>query len=305
MRRTLRHNTNTVRLIVGTPIVTVLLLGGCQEWLATSDPAVHVGETETVTCVGCHKPDYNVAKSPDHVGAKLSTACETCHTKVSWHPAKWDHQTWPLTGKHIEATCAQCHKAAPDRVNKPPRTCDGCHMPDYAATTAPNHSANQYPNTCQDCHTTAAWKPAKFDHKTWPLVGKHQQATCAGCHSTAPNRIVKPPRDCDGCHLPDYNAAKSPDHQAGSYPKTCQSCHTPAGWQPAGMADHAFPITSGKHTNIACATCHTNPDDFKVFSCMSSGCHPKNQMDNKHLGEVSGYVYKASACLSCHPNGKE
>ena len=205
---------------------------GCQEWLATADPTVHVGETETVPCVGCHKPDYNAAKSPDHAGSKLPTACETCHVKTSWTPAKWDHQTWPLTGKHVETTCVQCHSAAPDRN-------------------------------------------------------------------------VKPPRACEGCHLPDYNAAKNPDHQAGSYPKSCQSCHTPVAWKPAGMTNHKFPITSGKHNGVPCASCHVQADDFKAFTCMSSGCHPKGEMDDKHLGEVGGYVYQASACLNCHPDGKD
>ncbi len=287
-------------------LLTTLMLStlGCQSLVATDDPTVHVGETTSLGCVGCHKHDYDTAKSPNHVEAKLPTTCDTCHIKASWSPAAWPHLTWPLVGKHVDATCADCHDAAPNHIPKPPRSCDGCHLSDYQAAKSPNHVDANLPKTCESCHTPKAWKPATWDHSTWPLDGKHLQAACASCHKTAPNRVVKPPRTCDGCHMPDYQGASNPNHVAGSYPKTCQTCHTTSGWKPAGMTNHAFPITSGKHKNVACAKCHVNPD-FKVFTCMSSGCHPKGDMDDKHQGEVNGYQYKASACYSCHPDGKD
>jgi hypothetical protein len=104
------------------------------------------------------------------------------------------------------------------------------------------------------------------------------------------------------CHQADYDD----EHQGSGYPTDCAACHTSTVWSD-GSFDHDadyFPIFSGNHQGkwSDCATCHTNPGDFSVFSCF--GCHVHNQtsMDNKHEGRT-GYVYASSACLSCHPNG--
>jgi hypothetical protein len=70
--------------------------------------------------------------------------------------------------------------------------------------------------------------------------------------------------------------------------------------------DQVFPINSGAHAGrwTSCADCHTVPDDFSSFSCLTCHEHSQARMDDKHLGEVSGYVYESSACLSCHPRGR-
>lgn len=134
-------------------------------------------------------------------------------------------------------------------------------------------------------------------------------STAAGCQTEDPTvyRGETVELACASCHTHDHLGAANPVHTAASYPLTCELCHTKSAWRPAAFNNHdsRFPITSGKHQGIACATCHIDPAAAAAFSCMSSGCHSKAKMDDKHAGEVPGYQFAAKACYSCHPDGKE
>jgi hypothetical protein len=104
------------------------------------------------------------------------------------------------------------------------------------------------------------------------------------------------------CHLYRYEDA----HADSGYPTTCIACHTPTTWADDTF-DHDgdyFPIFTGEHSVrwSTCATCHTNPDDFSVFTCFTCHAHNQISMDNRHSG-LGGYAYVPSACLSCHPKG--
>ena len=48
----------------------------------------------------------------------------------------------------------------------------------------------------------------------------------------------------------------------------------------------------------------TDPANYRIFSCLDSGCHPRDKMDDKHDGKT-GYVYDSVVCYSCHPDGKK
>ena len=181
--------------------------------------------------------------------------------------------------------------------------CASCHLHDYQATSMPKHSGQGgagYDTNCGGCHTKTSWFGA-VDHSFWPLTGKHKGAPCAKCHDNQP----KPPTECSGCHINEYAATTNPPHKDTGYPTTCKDCHTTSAWQPAAALQHnQFPINNGDHNGVACATCHIEPSNFKNFSCMTGGCHPKGDMDNEHLGDVNGYAYEAKKCYSCHPNGQ-
>jgi hypothetical protein len=104
------------------------------------------------------------------------------------------------------------------------------------------------------------------------------------------------------CHQADYDG----EHSGSGFPTTCLSCHTPTAWTAVSF-DHDtdfFPIFTGDHAPrwSDCATCHTDPDDFSVFTCFNCHVHNQAAMDNKHEGRA-GYSYVPSACLSCHPDG--
>jgi hypothetical protein len=198
------------------------------------------------------------------------------------------------------AGCQSVHPSVPEMA--PGLTCVQCHEADYVGTTHPPHAASDIGMACIDCHGQDAWRPALFPNhdKVFPLTGKHKTAACASCHKD-PN--VPPPKACAGCHQPQYDGAKNPDHVALGLPLGCATCHSTSAWQPAKFPNHKFPIVSGKHGGIACATCHTNPAQVSTFSCMSGGCHGKAKTDNKH-DEVGNYSYVSAQCYKCHPTGK-
>ncbi|MBP6571477.1 MAG: hypothetical protein KA226_08675, partial [Gemmatimonadales bacterium] len=129
--------------------------------------------------------------------------------------------------------------------------------------------------------------------------------SCATCHLNNVYRGL--PATCISCHQQDYTSATNPSHSGSAFPTTCATCHTTTRWQGATF-DHDgpyFPIYSGNHRGrwASCATCHTAPGNYTVYTCMSSGCHSRTSTDSEHRGR-SGYQYVATACYSCHPRGR-
>ena len=160
-----------------------------------------------------------------------------------------------------------------------------------------------------NCHTTnAGWKPAQFplhSNSIYALSGAHAIIVnnCNTCHNGNYNNT---PNTCYGCHQADYTGTNDPPHQSTGFPTDCLDCHNTTAWKPATF-DHDgkfFPVYSGKHKDkwTNCSDCHTNSNNYAVFSCIT--CHDHNQtlMNEAHQG-VQGYVYTSDACLSCHPTG--
>ena len=97
----------------------------------------------------------------------------------------------------------------------------------------------------------------------------------------------------------------NPNHVTANFPTDCASCHNENAWVPSSF-DHDglyFPIYSGEHEGEwnACTDCHTNPNNYAVFTCIT--CHTNPQTNNEHNG-VGGYSYNSPACLACHPQGE-
>jgi len=282
-------------------------------------------------CWSCHGDRYLAATAPNHVAANLPQTCESCHSTLGWQPAEaGDHDRyWPLTGQHRDTTCASCHV---DNVySGTPRECVGCHEDDFVATTQPDHELGDYPRTCEGCHTTAAWRPATFDHDPfWPLTGRHVETECTSCH--ADNVYLGTPRDCVGCHLPDYQATTRPAHTSAGYPTTCAGCHSAAGWVPATFGDHdQFWPLEGDHALASCESCHAggvyagtprecvgcHRDDYDAsddpphaaagFATTCASCHGvvdwvPSTFDHDAAFALNG-AHQTAACVSCHADG--
>ncbi|MGE0042780.1 MAG: hypothetical protein AB7V01_16505 [Vicinamibacterales bacterium] len=256
-------------------------------------------------CVACHQADYQRTANPNHAAAGFSTACEACHRSggPGWQGAQVNHdQFWPLAGLHATADCTACHTNGQYRGT--PRTCVPCHQAQYQQAQNPNHQAAGFPTTCDQCHRTGGpgWNGASFDHnRFFALVGRHTSAACASCHQNG--RYQGTPRDCAGCHLPQYQATRDPNHTAAGFPTTCETCHrnSDSSWGQGRFSHTWFPITSGRHA-VACARCHTDSGNYRVFSCLT-GCHPRSETDREHRNR-SGYRYDSVACYSCHPTGR-
>jgi hypothetical protein len=254
-------------------------------------------------CAGCHLDKYTATKAPSHVAAGFPTTCESCHraSDTSWGGgAGFNHSSvFTLLGQHATAQCATCHVNNVYRGT--PRDCVGCHRDKYTATRSPNHAAAGFSTACETCHraSDATWTGASFNHASaFALVGRHATASCTSCHG---NGVYKgTPRTCVGCHQPQYNATRNPNHASVGFNTNCETCHraTDGSWTQGPFNHTRFPL-SGRH-NVACAQCHTT-GNYATFSC--TVCHDRSRMDSEHRGRA-GYVYDSNACYSCHPNGR-
>ncbi len=167
-------------------------------------------EFASFECAGCHRdpPTGHI----DEIAERFT--CSACHAPVKWTEVKFDHaQTkFPLTGRHTEVGCPQCHqkenlttplervryvKMISDSTN-----CEACH------TEA--HQNQFVGKKCVDCHTLEELKPTLFDHArdaSFALEGKHKEAKCRDCHrlEVGPDgqefRRFKPmSTECRACH---------------------------------------------------------------------------------------------------------
>lgn len=260
-------------------------------------------------CYSCHQKNFTATTAPNHVTAQFSHECLTCHTNTAWKPSTFNHAStsFPLLGSHAAVSCGDCHKNG--QFKGTTTDCYACHLADFTGVTDPNHVTNQFDHNCLTCHSMNGWTPASFDHNKsgFPLTGAHVAASCANCHKNGTYSGTT--TDCYTCHTSDYTSAASPAHAAANYPKTCLTCHNTAAWKPSTF-NHTpyFPIGAGdKHRPgrwTTCADCHTNPTNYKVFSCIDCHEHNKTSMDNEHRGR-SGYVYESASCYRCHPTGRE
>ncbi len=221
-------------------------------------------------CASCHLADYNQSTNPNHAAAGFPQDCSVCHTTTQWRGTRFDHNTatkFPLTGAHLSAACADCHKN--NIFSGLSITCASCHLADYNQTTNPNHAVAGFPQDCSICHTTIQWKGAVFDHGRtgFILTGGHLRASCIQCH--AGNRFGGTPTQCSGCHLADYSRTTNPNHAAAGFPQDCSVCHGTTTWVGATFnhSNSRFPLT-GAHVNVQCSTCHKNG----VFNGLSTSC---------------------------------
>lgn len=242
----------------------------------------HVGQKwhgVATACVSCH------ARNDVHKGANGSN-CAQCHTTASWKSASFDHGTtgFPLVGGHAAATCGGCH-GANQATRHPTRDCNGCHAKSDV------HKGANGPQ-CAQCHTPRNWKQIVFDHDrltTFVLRGAHDHAACAACH-VKPARAVKLPVACNACHARD-------DVHKGANGSDCARCHNETAWKVSHF-DHAR-MTSfallGKHAQIACAACHTQPADKVKLPNQCGACHAVADVHKGRLGQACGDCHDAAS----------
>lgn len=228
-------------------------------------------------CASCHRKDDK------HKGS-LGPKCADCHTENNWKQTRFDHDKtrFPLTGKHVDVKCDDCHKDA--KYRDIPRTCIGCHRAD---DDRKGHKG-MFGERCESCHGTKVWKPSTFNHDTdtkYALRGKHRTAKCADCHTGHLYR-EKLTTACIDCHRKD-------DKHKGTLGRECGACHVERDWKETGRFDHGktdFPLR-GKHGDVKCVECHKNPASYKDTPKDCYSCHRK---DDKHVGNLG------VQCQECH-----
>ena len=260
-------------------------------------------------CVACHQADYDV----EHADSGFPNTCVDCHSVATWSDATTDHSAlsggYTLDGAHEPLGCPSCHVGTDLTLIWAPADqddCVACHQADYDT----EHTNTGFPVTCLTCHTQATWADATVDHATigngFVLVGDHDLLDCSACHvGVAFESLFTPstPEDCASCHQGDFTT----EHAGFGYPQDCLLCHALTTWTGA-VFDHDgdyFPISAGAHSEVwdTCATCHTVPEDYAVFTCIDCHDHAQAQTDDDHK-EVVDYSYDNAGCFSCHPDGK-
>ena len=278
------------------------------------------GAHAATTCRSCHaKLDFtgtsgNCASChQDPHLSELGNDCSRCHNTASFIDRSAmlrSHQVtrFPLAGAHRMADCESCHIPAAQgqrRFAGRPTDCLSCHRRQLQVTKEPDHVAAGFSIDCGSCHTPTLWNRAVFDHfgTGFPLTGAHRTAACSACH--ADGVYAGKPTTCVSCHLTDYQSTTNPNHPTAGFPTDCAGCHTTNGWDGATFDHDAlfFPIYSGAHRGrwASCATCHTNPTNYSVFTCLT--CHEATET-NGHHREISGYAYESPLCYSCHRDGR-
>jgi hypothetical protein len=249
-------------------------------------------------CYSCHAADFAKPANPNHVAANFSHACETCHTTTVWKPSTFNHSTtkFALTGTHAATPCQSCHVNGNYQLAY--TNCYQCHAADFAGATNPNHAAGNFSQNCQTCHNTTAWQPATFDHNTTklPLTGAHVAVACQTCHTNGNYQLVY--STCYQCHASDFTGATNPNHVAGNFSQSCQTCHTTTAWRPATF-NHSttkFALT-GAHLAVPCQTCHTGGNYQLVYTnCYQ--CHGTDFTGATNPNHVSGGF--SQTCQTCH-----
>lgn len=213
----------------GARFVLAVALGVMGPSCASEQPPAAGGDSPTtaISCVDCHRHDYDATKNPPHADGGLHTACASCHLNTHWVPANgYSHpDTFPLVGKHAAVSCDGCHATDP----KPPTDCADCHIAAWKATTNPGHGTAGIGMLCGDCHTADGWHPAPFpQHEAiFPLQTskRHRDIACAVCHDTP---LSYKEFSCfNGCHSkPDTDKDHEGEVAGYVYDSTaCLNCH--------------------------------------------------------------------------------
>ena len=282
-------------------------LTGAHANIATNCTLCHKGGVFKNTpkdCNGCHNAAYQASKNPNHVTAKFSTDCASCHTTTpGWRPANFDHNAfYPLTGAHstIKNNCTACHING--QFSNTPKDCAACHTTNFQSAKNPDHVLAGLSKDCASCHSTnPGWKPSSFNHSSvYPLTGAHASVAtnCTLCHKTGDVKAA--PTNCNGCHNAAYQASKNPNHVTAKFSTDCASCHsTNPGWRPSTFNHNTIYPLTGAHATIAsnCTACHLN-GQFSNTPKDCNGCHNAAYQGSKNPNHVTGKF--STDCASCH-----
>ena len=252
-----------------------------------------------LTCITCHKSEFDATSAPNHAASGFPIDCSQCHAvnAVRWTTG-FDHNNtrFPLTGAHRAIVCGDCHRN--NQFTNLSTACYDCHSADFMGVQSPNHQTGMFSRDCRTCHTTLAWQPATFDHSAtrFTLTGKHRTIDCQACHAGGNYQLAY--SDCYQCHQNDFTTPTDPNHVSAGFSHNCQDCHGTTSWLGSSF-DHSttrFPLT-GAHTTTACRLCHTGGNyQLSYSSCYQ--CHQADYEQTTNPGHVA--LNFDHNCTSCH-----
>ncbi|MDE2219259.1 MAG: hypothetical protein KGJ52_02670, partial [Gammaproteobacteria bacterium] len=280
-------------------------------------PVGHIPTTQA--CALCHTvPGNYTTKTMDHTG--ISSGCATCHADgSSFYNMAPLVLVMPNSPKspHVAiggAACESCHSnttftmpggfVIPNMSGAAPpamvhaavgatacATCHGAGKTDFGMTpkaTVTISSVNHIPvgsATCDTCHSRTAFSTFVIPNASVTAAPGmvHTAVTstaCSTCHErgltwvgTSPTAVVTRP-------LLEASGATHPT--SGE----CSDCHksTTSFKGASNFPANHIPLLAGSSAN--CSVCHTNPNDFSVFTM-----------------STPGHALVGSVCASCHATG--
>jgi hypothetical protein len=238
-------------------------------------------------------------------GATFKVSCKTCHSSKGWQLDKeiysFNHNTTklPLVGVHTEINCRLCHKSLVFSQAK--AECKDCHTDVHQSSVGLD---------CSRCHTPVSWLVNNINEihrmSRFPLLGAHRTADCNQCHkSESLVRFDVTGVNCIDCHLENYQATTSPNHNQAGFSQDCSICHPVNAfeWTGAGFSHSFFPLSQG-HSVPKCEDCHTtgNYSDAKP-DCNS--CHQTDYVATTNPNHVqSRFPVTCQTCHSLSPGWK-
>ena len=273
--------------------------GHAGTWNLCAD--CHLGDNfNSSGCIHCHS---SVETEEDHFGVigyvYEDNYCLICHP-TGESDNIFDHNTtrFPLEGGHLVTDCKECHISG---FTGTPTDCQDCHLQDFNSSIDPNHRELNISLECAECHTANPdWQPALFPihDEFYVLEGAHKiiENECIECHS---NGYQNTGSNCVDCHLENWSATVSPDHQKFEFSQECATCHTTnPGWSPAQFNHDEYYILNGVHATIVsdCKACHNEYFTNTPTECI--GCHQQEYdiADNpNHL-----FLKLSTDCKECH-----
>jgi hypothetical protein len=195
------------------------------------------------------------------------------------------HASYPLTGKHAQISCEDCHIS--QDFTATPNQCFDCHERD--------RPADHYTERCSTCHIAESWIQLSFNHLTAvaidcikchavdkPLI--HHAGQCSDCHFVSDWTLINFNHagitECDTCHMDDSFE--------GHYRQLCSMCHIPAAWYLAEFPHERLGATE-------CQNCHAEARPQDHFDGNCSLCHTYAGWSEVNINH-STWV----DCLTCH-----
>jgi len=285
---------------------------------------------ETVACEKCHSGEGFAARYPgreanrcdachtDPHRGQFTGGCVDCHSTTHFEPheftvARHAETSLPLTGRHTEAECNECHTIPavdqPRRFRDTPNTCANCHGDAHEGFFDPD-------SACVKCHGTSSFRELTvggFDHAArtqFVVLGAHAQDGCESCHARAetPDRFGRTFgrveqrfgkfEGCVTCH-------KDPHGDSFSGKPGCADCHSQISFRALpDEFDHerwtGF-VLDGAHGKASCSACHAplrKPDADGRTSRRALGAKCADCHADPHAKQFA--VKGTTDCAKCH-----
>ncbi len=247
-------------------------------------------------CLSCHD-DY-------HQGT-LAEDCASCHNIEAFRPAPFfdhDETNYPLSGKHQEVDCKECHQVTSKNGAEFQEfkdvefgDCIACHDDPHKDQIDSECSKMPYGKFFFSDFIAQR----NFNHNTtdFRLKGKHRSTGCFECHDRKrdPAWIFQDQKgldenECNKCHE---------DFHEGKFGSDCAKCHQESSFielKSMDFFDHSLTDyhLEGKHIDVDCKSCHTSRYTEPINFSQCKNCH-----EDYHQGE---FIENGNSpdCLECH-----